>query len=340
METKFLNKVWILAIFAAIFLIFTLVPIKGVSGFLVAETPLQTYTSSDLILVGKVTSLEKISNFTTEYKYNIQVEQYVKNPLPNQTITVIGKYYTDASPPKFEVNQRSLFLLDKADGNYIISPNSSLAPDGCNSHQMLGFRVFPDESLLGVNLQDKFTVDKNCLDPMIEINPSMDLIFSPLKQFKSGTEAKDVSCKQDYILIIKSQDGFPACVTPDTANRLVMKGWNPSPINKITIDGLHPVYYEREKIDFAINFKGFVSSCDSPHISIVDSNQNTVWKGNNLFPLCDPEMGLHPVYVNQTYQLDEGLGGPVAINQTGDYTTQILWYDQKLDTGFTVISSH
>lgn len=339
METKFLNKVWILAIFT-VFLIFTLVSIKGVSGLLVAETPLQTYTSSDLILVGKVTSLEKISNFTIEYKYNVQVEQYVKNSLPNQTITVIGRYYTDASPLKFETGQRILLLLDKEDGNYTISPNSSLAPDGCNSHQMLGFRVFPNEPLSGVNLQDKFTVDKNCLDPMIEINPSMDLIFSPLKQFKAGTEARDVSCKQGYILIIKSQDGFPACVTPDTANKLVMKGWNPSPINKITVDGLNPVYYVGEKIDFAINFKGFVSSCDYPHISIVDSNQNTVWKGNNLVQLCDPDMGLHPVFVNQTYQLSGGLGGPVLINQTGDYTTLISWYDQKLDTGFTVISSH
>ncbi|MDE1767122.1 MAG: hypothetical protein KGI27_12750 [Thaumarchaeota archaeon] len=318
-----------------------MVPIKGVSGLLFAETPLQTYTSSDLIVVGKVTSLEKISNFTiVEYKYNIQVEQYVKNPLPNQTITVIGKYNSIPSSPKFEIGQRALFLLDKEDANYIISPNSSLVPDGCNSHQMLGFRAFPDEPLPGVNLQDRFTVDKNCLDPLIEINPSMDLIFSPLKQFKAGTAAEDIACEEGYILIINSQDGFPACVTPDTANKLVMKGWNPSPINKITNDGLDPVYYVGEKIDFAINFKGFVSSCDYPHVSIVDSNQNTVWKGNNLALLCDPEMGLHPVYVNQTYQLSGGLGGPVAINQTGDYTTQILWYDQKLDTGFTVISSH
>ena len=326
--------------FIAIFTILMMTPMKNVSGLLVAETPLQTYTSSDLILVGKVTSLEKISNFTTEYKYSIQVEQYVKNSLPNQTVTAIGRYYTDSSPPKFETGQRILLLLDKEDDNYIISSNSAIATDGCNAHQMLGFRAFPDESISGVNLQDKFTVDKNCLDPMIEINPSMDLGFSPLKQFKAGTEAKDISCREDFVLITKSQNGFPACVTPDTANKLVIKGWNPGPINKITTDGLDSVYYEGKKIDFTINFKGFVTSCDYPHISIIDSNQNIIWKGNNLVLLCDPEMGVHPVYVNQTYQLDGGLGGPLAINQTGDYTTQISWYDQKFDAAFTVISSH
>lgn len=330
----------IVVFFIVMFTILMMTPVKNASGFLVAETPLQTYTTSDLILIGKVISLEKVSNFTTEYKYNIQVEQYVKNPMFNQTITAIGKYYTDASPPKFEAGQRVLFLLDNEDGNYIISPNSFLAPDGCNTHQMLGFRVFPDESISGANLQDKFTADRNCLDPMIEINPSMDLMFSPLKQFKAGTEAKDISCKEGYVLIIKSQDGFPACVTPDTANRLVTQGWNPSTINKLAVDGLHTVYHVGEKIDFTINFKGFVISCDYPHVSIMDSSQNVIWKGNNLVQLCDPEMGLHPVYVNQTDQLDGGLGGPLAINQTGDYTVQISWYDQKLNVGFTVIYSH
>lgn len=340
METRFLTKVLIVALFAVISLTLILMPVKGVSALLIAETPLRTYHDSDLISIGKVVSLQKGGSLLETYRYDIQVEEYIKDRQPNSTISVIGIANSIPSSPTFEVGQRVLLLLDKENDSYIISPNSFVAPDGCNSHQMLGFRAFPDKPLSGVDFQDKFTVDKNCLDPMIEINPSMDLIFSPLKQFKAGTEAKDVSCKQDYVLIIKSQDGFPACVTPDTANKLVMKGWNPGPINKITIDGLDPVYYKTEKIDFAINFKGFVSSCDYPHISIVDSNQNIVWKGNNLVQLCDPEMGLHPVYVNKTYQLSGGLGGPIAINQTGDYTVQISWYDQKLYTGFTVISSH
>lgn len=111
---------------------------------------------------------------------------------------------------------------------------------------------------------------------------------------------------------------------------------NNAMVNKITTD-LHNVYYTDDKIDFSINFIGFVQSCDYPHVEILDSNNDTTWKGNNLVQLCDPEMGLHPVYVNQTYNLSNGLGGPIMINQTGDYTTHITFYDQILNTNFTVI---
>jgi hypothetical protein len=330
----------IVVFLTVIFTILTMTAIKNVSGLLVAETPLQTYNSADLILVGKVTSVEKMSDIFIQYQYNVQVEEYVKNKQTNSTISVIASGSSIPSPPKFEVGQRVLFLLDKEDGNYVVSPNSFLAPDGCTSHQMLGLRAFPNEPISDELVQGKFEVDKSCLDPLIEPIPSSDVYFSPYVQLKAGTEPKDVACSTDLILVFHPDNGFPACVKPDTANILVTRGWNQSPINKITIDGLDPVYYVGEKINFKINFKGFVSSCDYPHMSIVDSNQNMIWKGNSLALMCDPQMSGSIVYINQTYQLSEGLGGPVAINQTGDYTTKVSWYDQKLDTGFTVISSH
>lgn len=49
--------------------------------------------------------------------------------------------------------------------------------------------------------------------------------ISPLQQFKSGILAKDVKCKQDLLLMIKTENNFPACVTPDTAQKLVERGW-------------------------------------------------------------------------------------------------------------------
>ncbi|MDE1841649.1 MAG: hypothetical protein KGI09_07185 [Thaumarchaeota archaeon] len=48
---------------------------------------------------------------------------------------------------------------------------------------------------------------------------------SPLQQFKSGILAKDVSCTQEFQLILKLEDGSPACVTPDTAQKLMERGW-------------------------------------------------------------------------------------------------------------------
>lgn len=48
---------------------------------------------------------------------------------------------------------------------------------------------------------------------------------SPLKQFKSGIAAKDVKCENNLQLIIKAEVGYPVCVKPSTATKLVERGW-------------------------------------------------------------------------------------------------------------------
>ena len=49
--------------------------------------------------------------------------------------------------------------------------------------------------------------------------------LSPLHQFKSGTVAKDVKCNSSLQLVIKAKDGSPACVKPQTAQKLFERGW-------------------------------------------------------------------------------------------------------------------
>ena len=54
---------------------------------------------------------------------------------------------------------------------------------------------------------------------------SVPISLSPLQQFKSGIKAEDVKCKEGLQLVIKAEDGSPACVKPDTAQTLIMRGW-------------------------------------------------------------------------------------------------------------------
>ncbi|MBI3640277.1 MAG: hypothetical protein HY223_08190 [Thaumarchaeota archaeon] len=61
----------------------------------------------------------------------------------------------------------------------------------------------------------EFSVKPNAL-----LNP-----MPPLEQFKSGIAVKDVTCKQSFQLIIRAEDGSPACVRPDTAQILIERGW-------------------------------------------------------------------------------------------------------------------
>lgn len=50
-------------------------------------------------------------------------------------------------------------------------------------------------------------------------------IGSPLKQLKSGIATKDVKCNVGFQLVIKAENGFPACVRPLTATKLAILGW-------------------------------------------------------------------------------------------------------------------
>lgn len=56
-------------------------------------------------------------------------------------------------------------------------------------------------------------------------------VLSPLKQFKSGIAAQDVTCNKGLQLVIKAKDNSPACVYSSTAAKLVRLGWAKSQEN-------------------------------------------------------------------------------------------------------------
>jgi hypothetical protein len=66
-----------------------------------------------------------------------------------------------------------------------------------------------------------FRVLENSGGPVVEKAQ----LVSPLKQFKSGIAAKDVTCRPGFWLVFKTSDGSPACVKTDTAYALIHRGW-------------------------------------------------------------------------------------------------------------------
>jgi len=53
-------------------------------------------------------------------------------------------------------------------------------------------------------------------------NSSLD---SPLKQFNAGIPSNEIQCKDTLVLVIKSSNFRPACVTPNTFEKLIVRGW-------------------------------------------------------------------------------------------------------------------
>jgi plastocyanin len=47
----------------------------------------------------------------------------------------------------------------------------------------------------------------------------------PLKQMNHGISSNDISCRLGYQLILNSLNGDPACVSSQTATKLIKRGW-------------------------------------------------------------------------------------------------------------------
>jgi len=63
-------------------------------------------------------------------------------------------------------------------------------------------------------------------------------ILSPKQQVKQGIEPMNIICKEGLDLIFKSTDNSPACVKPETAKKLIQRGWGTLGDVKIEISNL------------------------------------------------------------------------------------------------------
>lgn len=77
------------------------------------------------------------------------------------------------------------------------------------------------------SIDDKGNISKyeNSTTVSIGTLPAKIKNASPLKQFRTGTASKDITCRQDLLLIFKSSNEAPICVKPDNAKKLESRGW-------------------------------------------------------------------------------------------------------------------
>lgn len=99
----------------------------------------------------------------------------------------------------------------------------------------------------------------------------------PLDQFKSGIFAPDVKCRGGLELIFKHEDGSPACVKPDTAKILIMRGWA-----RIPPVGLPALSLQNQTIT--------TNNADNANLSIVDS-----YEGEKLINLTKNLFQVHEI---------------------------------------------
>ncbi|MDH3677534.1 MAG: hypothetical protein OEQ12_04450 [Nitrosopumilus sp.] len=169
--------------------------ISSANGILAPKTNLDLYLDSDLIVMGKVLSLEEIkdvSNTTPRTSYEIIISQYIKGNTETNQITVVGfgslnsTMQMDNQIIMSEGQKALLMLNEQIDGYLYISPYS---------------------------LSSDF------------LNPDLHFILPPLKLLKAGISSEDIHCKSHLELALKSSNGSPVCLKSESKNILYNRGW-------------------------------------------------------------------------------------------------------------------
>src|SRR5574340_755597 len=124
-------------------------------GAAYAEQPLlKFYNNSDRVLVGKIISSSQVhamTGDTTQYpnqtRYDIQVEQYYKDPQDFKLVTVYGyaKGIYFAHDPTFDVGDRVFLYLVKKNGFYQIQSPSFKLDNNCDARPMVPMLTLPFE---------------------------------------------------------------------------------------------------------------------------------------------------------------------------------------------------
>ncbi len=116
----------------------------------------------------------------------------------------------------------------------------------------------------------------------------------PLKQFKLGIKPNYVQCRSDLQLIIKSEDGSPACVKQENTGILITRGWakeivtntstesstlNKTTANELKIDLSNQTYDAGYPVYVNITGVHQDSTCKIPSISVRDESDQSIVYG-------------------------------------------------------------
>jgi hypothetical protein len=158
-----------------------------------------------------------------------------------------------------------------------------------------------------------------------EYSMSYDALLPPLKQ---DGPVNYVVCKKDFQLIIKSENYTAACVTPNTEEKLVIRGWGetleglmePPAIKKMEIIGLQQHYKIGQSIHATIKYTGWGYDT-TPEMKIFDSNGTQIWF-NCPDCVAHTELAIqYPgIFTTFTYPMKNIYGNYPSINKTGSYT--------------------
>ncbi|MDE1763785.1 MAG: hypothetical protein KGH88_06035 [Thaumarchaeota archaeon] len=155
----------------------------------------------------------------------------------------------------------------------------------------------------------------------------------PLDQFWSGISPSDTLCKPNLTLIFKTKDGSPACVKPDTAQKLIERGWAKKIVSSASTEKMSQTNSDPLELLLSINSTiirpnqtlgiDIILNNTSPNILVKDSKNNWPMEGLNMGPCELDPVGIGVYKGNYSPENVTGTR-PLQLYQNGTYQCQML----------------
>jgi plastocyanin len=191
---------------------------------------------------------------TSPFIHGISLNMIGTDQRPGSTVTITGSFL-----PQTQIE------LKLEEPNDTVVQNETTMTDKVGEFSSFDLKIpleaAPGEWNLNATSGNMFTDMQFIVEPL-----------SPLNQLKLGVLAKDVTCNQELQLVIKSEDGLPACVRYTIANVLIERGWARESISTMT--SLEPTVII--PVNSSIAYKGFTFT-PSVIKTIIGTNNTIRW---------------------------------------------------------------
>ena len=216
------SRTFLIAFSLVVFFVFSTViehnPIHNVAyacSCAIPESPSDSLQQSDAVFSGKAIKIEEKHHSDLKFSSmnSILVTFEVDRVWKGENESSIMIYTSQSSAScgyNFEENNHYLVYADRYEDVLDVSlcSRTSLISSATEDIDKLGIPNYD------VNNVQEFPYSEPVLSA------------SPLKQLQSGISFDDIQCKLDMVLVYKnSNNNFPACVKPETKEKLIERGW-------------------------------------------------------------------------------------------------------------------
>jgi hypothetical protein len=159
--------------------------------------------------------------------------QYDTGPDELENIVPVFAFYPESAGPLIRIESGSLDRLTRNEVGVIT--NTITINSGISFQNVFVSVYFAGTDRSG-NYYESGWIDSIVMDigqqsvppvPPIVDDGTLDELESlpPLKQLRAGVSSENIVCKEGLVVVIKTSNGNPSCVKPETKIKLLERGW-------------------------------------------------------------------------------------------------------------------